>query len=560
VASDPFAEMIAETLKLGMTMASSNSPCGLVMVKDALKRRQMRNAIIDSCEKSHAERIHDLVHFIYCSWAVDRGTVSSQSFYDVFVCNAGMELAPAKIDTHIGLAKDSVTVHNCLKISFGKCRDAGLCPVFIVADNEIAQRKGIIDFISSLPKSFFMRFLPCVCHTICLVLHDVFKDSAEFQKEILAIRAISKLYNQHRTDGHRRGCLPNPLCPSHISTRWIFDFDIIWFLHIHRDLVLPVLRLLPANSFKEMGSNQGRCIGLLEGRTAMLGLLLLPFRYAVASLEKDSSHYGCALGTLRCVQRTLRAYGDDYLDAGHKEMAEALALAMEDRMSRTLDGQFLEAAFALTQEGRWRMRCSMPGAIAKDFSDEKEWRNTFLFETQFGDLFKDFKGGTHRFVQAVGPLKSNGFFKMRKGPIDKTDLIEAELIADDEEFPDGGLDDGVPPDEGPYMNALITLQQLAEGLQIPKELIGEQFKTWIFGAISLGPIREQYDCPSSEFWQILSSNPHWEDLSKLARIIFTAPCSEAVCERLFSYRKYITDRTSASTKPDMMDARCHGKF
>jgi hypothetical protein len=293
-------------------------------------------------------------------------------------------------------------------------------------------------------------------------------------------------------------------------------------------------------------------MGLIETRTAMMCRILLPFRFAVTILEKDGCHCGCALGILRRVQRTLRSYGDDLLNGGYKEIAEALANAIEERISRTMDGQFLEAAFALTQEGRGRMRHSMVGAIATDFSDAKQWDETLLFDSHYASLFQ---GENKKFLQ---PMVDSSSADRRR--VEAEDIITGELLIGDEDYPDKGVGNGIPPDQGPYMNALVVLQELAQGLKISAEKIGKQFTAWIYNAILLEPIKQQYEAPSAEFWRTLSEIPDWKELSLLARIIFTAPSSEAVCERNFSRRKWLTERTSPGTKPDLMEARVQMKF
>jgi hypothetical protein len=250
-----------------------------------------------------------------------------------------------------------------------------------------------------------------------------------------------------------------------------------------------------------------------------------------------------------------------------------------------MDGQFLEAAFALTQEGRGRMRHSMPRAIVKDFSDTKKWDEILRFSPVYSSLFK---GKEDMFIsqERQGPEirladgMTKGTVGLAESEIPSGFIREMSLVSDptimpvvdhmsegmaptadtEEDFPDYGLGYGIASDQGPYMTSLIVLQDLAIKLNISKESIGEQFRTWIFDSMSLDPIQQQYEGPAAEFWRTLSDNPHWQQLSELARIIFTAPSSEAVCERNFSRRKWVTSRTSAATLPDLMEARIQGKF
>jgi hypothetical protein len=235
VMSRPFRHMIEDTLKLGR-MILDDRPFGRDAIDRALSYRELRRNIITHGTQSHEQRIDDLRSYRYCSLAVDRGTIATHSFYDVFACNAGMDLDPALMDSHQNLPKNAQTVQDCLTVSFHKCQKAELVPVFIVADNEKAQRLGIDNLIKELSSDSFLRFLPCVCHTICLAMNDVFSDCAEFSKEIRAIRTVSKLYNHLKTD------VLLPICPSHVATRWIFDFD-------YRNSILPFFWTKIVNKF-----------------------------------------------------------------------------------------------------------------------------------------------------------------------------------------------------------------------------------------------------------------------------------------------------------------------
>jgi hypothetical protein len=227
----------------------------------------------------------------------------------------------------------------------------------------------------------------------------------------------------------------------------------------------------------------------------------------------------------------------------------------------TLDGQFLEAAFALTQEGRCKMRRSMTDAVSKDFSDEIECSEVMYFDNLFSELFP---GRSKMLVRPENSADDCVTDLHEANLLDfpdihycmTTDVAPAE-VADDEE----ATEQEVPRDNhGPFLNALVVLQDLALNLKIDKGAIGDQFRAWIFDAIDSNEIRTRYDASAAEFWRTLAGDPHWDKLSQLARIILSAPASEAVCERNFSLRKRMVQRTSVRSRPDLLDAPCHRKF
>lgn len=202
-------------------------------------RRVLRATMIDEAKKVDAGKLDHYRESLFVSLSIDEGTTFKKAYLNFIlhdVINRKNEYFAKSV-----IMSGKTTENYVVSIHFGLeyCQKKKLNVSSVVMDGSKAQAKAFahaysrslrnIKFTTELAKKVIT--FPCACHLINNAYKRLLKKNAKANKLISNCRQIGKTLNE---------CASSlPSCPRFVSTRWVYDYDIVRYVLQHR---LEVIR------------------------------------------------------------------------------------------------------------------------------------------------------------------------------------------------------------------------------------------------------------------------------------------------------------------------------
>ena len=168
-------------------------------------------------------------------------------------------------------------LHNILKYKLNICS--------LVIDGCLAQKKAISSIINNTRELWIKKLLivPCLCHKI----HNSFKravnNDANLSCAIDEIHSISILCLEHIKE-------IGAVCPSHVSTRCIYDFDIVEFILKYSSLISQITEIPESIiALRNCLAILKQLIKIFENPSTQIGHAYPWIKHAIYALEELSS-------------------------------------------------------------------------------------------------------------------------------------------------------------------------------------------------------------------------------------------------------------------------------
>ena len=235
--SEPIRKVIQVAFDLGQT---TREPFDSVVKMPT--RRVLRATMIEEAKKVDDGKLDHYRESPFVSLSIDEGTTFKKAYLNFIlhdVANRRNEYFAKSI-----VMSGKTTEHYVVSIHFGLeyCQKKSLNVSSIVMDGSKAQAKAFapsyrrslrnVRFTTDIAKKVIT--FPCACHLIENAYKRLLKRNAKANKLITNCRQIGKTLNESASS--------LPSCPRFVSTRWVYDYDIVRYVIQHRLSVISVVK------------------------------------------------------------------------------------------------------------------------------------------------------------------------------------------------------------------------------------------------------------------------------------------------------------------------------
>ena len=238
--SDEFYNFVTYTMAFGSANIDREEGDLIEQAKNLLpqyKRKFYRDVLVTTSRTIHQMTMKEFTKLDYVCVAIDQGSVLGRKNVDFVLENPSATMEPypylsLKISDQTAkgyapILDQGLGVLELYKIKLGS----------VVADGNRAQKKCFdIEWDESLRRLSDHRsvrnvvFIPCLCHRIDNSLKYHINHDA-------ALRSIVERLHQIACDSRSHKEIVGAICPSHVATRWIYDFDIMDFIRRHHSKI-----------------------------------------------------------------------------------------------------------------------------------------------------------------------------------------------------------------------------------------------------------------------------------------------------------------------------------
>ena len=203
------------------------------------QRRTLRAVMIDEAKAVDTAKLDFYRESKFISLSIDEGTTFKTAYLNIIlhdVVNRKNEYF-AKSVVMSGKTADNYVVS--MHLGFVYCQKRNLNISSVVMDGSKAQAKAFdckyprslrnIHFTTDTAKKVLT--FPCACHLIENAYKRLIQQNKDIRDVVSSCRLIGQLLNQLP----RSNSLTT--CPRFVSTRWVYDYDIVEYLTQHRDAV-----------------------------------------------------------------------------------------------------------------------------------------------------------------------------------------------------------------------------------------------------------------------------------------------------------------------------------
>ena len=528
-ASEEFYDFVCFTLACGAANIHAEQPLleQARMFFPPRKEHFYHDLLIETGKTIHQSVYYSFRECPYVCVAIDEGSIHGTKTLDFVLENPfhSYESYPYKtIELQGGKAKDykPALIDGLSELSSYQIRLGT-----VVCDGNRAQ-KHCFSFNSTytirnypeLPLKQVI-FIPCLCHRV----NNAFKNAILSNENLLDM--IQRLHN-FAQECHDNKQIIGAVCPIHVSTRWLFDYDILNFLRCHR-AKLNSLNKIPlddeefnilfevATIFKHLISNFSSTTFPLPSAFSLLEQAFCALNFL------DQKGHPFALVFLEFLQKqTLQSeYAGLFRLAyiltkkGHDDFRERIYTDLSPNYSfETLKQLFKIVKFTEIDPIEEAQTAAVDDDIAssfeEDFNDEEENQD----ETPIGDT----NPVEHEEEEQAEPFETNILLSC-KATLNK-------ILKENFSFSES--------------SAMHAVQAFSDYLDQPNP-----FEDCIVP-----------NCFEGFKWnQISHEYPKFKPIADIAIRLINSVCSEASCERTLSAQKFIKNTRRMTSKKQLLDAR-----
>jgi hypothetical protein len=549
IVEDPvFVDILNSLLALGRTHPQAEvGPNGC-----KLYRRRTRSTMLEESERIQKTEVAKFAQMPCVSLSIDAGTIERRHFLDIILSAPYSELKPF---LYTAVERESLTVEDYGNIVIEAIRELNLKNVkvrSIVGDNLPAQVAALAHWsprsslqLAEEPFIHGIRYSPCMCHFMQLVVGDFMKDEygSELDDMLQQMILVSNFAEVRR--------LMKCQCPRSVKTRWLSRCQAIRWLLSRQ---VPLTAIDPHNWRKERRKAfQQWFTSENFAKLQVLHRLLYPFDQATKFLEQDTVTLCHVYPVLRDVKEYLRNLNSFFVDSNDQAAAACLFLVdmIRRRRRKLLDRDLLKAAFWLTSFGCISLRDS-------ELTISAPYRIILAYEPPHP-------------IASRGPLDVFSTASGDAQDLDENEDDETECGFDGERIPDEELRD-IPrlgkwsrPPVLQFLTEYMThvlCQSLDEGERDPstQDRVDQLLQYFFCNPDSQTRCHKTPPDPNKqvELWNrfILEFQDAFETqvVSTIIAII-SIPASEASCERGLSRQKRIMGHFRVKSSPELLLAR-----
>jgi hypothetical protein len=506
----------------------------------AVSIEMLRRGMLSAYRETRNDLIGRYSEYPHNGLSIDGVKIANRKFLNVDIVNTSSRVCPFTYDFLVpeGLAFDTEgfveALRGCL-VGLGNC---GICVAGVTSDGARFQRKGLnwrdkMSIQYKYPKQFKeLLFVPCVCHRLQLALKDLYGENFLYQERIKGIRHAAIELRKPETQ-----MLIGRTCPSHISTRWIYDYPILNFIVSNlqdiRNKVVEFEGPSRDTPLLPMLQKIFTTVRILEGDSAAVGRVfpvvdgLCECLHGWANMRQNPPAADSA-GTDQL--------GDYVFSDRVRGMFRDCANFVRDRVLNTTDNLF-QLAYVMTPEGRARVRKELIAGKQLPVPVDEGAQSIPSSSAPIKDPKEEYDAEMTE-IPSLDEL-------VKAGWVDNDDDMESEeaiLVAGNDD--DDEEDEYV--DKKERKRRLADPEGLAAGAEKGLRLILEQFKiegenlvavmgayqSYTTDASEILPIKpDPNKIPSVYSWAAAPNTYGWVVLANIGMRLAVLPCSEAISER-----------------------------
>lgn len=227
---------LSSLIKLSILYGSKNhckiNDSNINQIYNSPSRKKIRNMLIESSHEIHRSVMNKFQTFPYVCISIDEGTTQHTKFLDINIENAHKKVRPYPAYIIEMKALNTDEYQRCINSALFNLKKYKIMIGSIIIDGSKAQINAIHQILENSKDNTFKKIIviPCLCHRIQNAITMCVKKSKKINTFMSSIHILSKQ------------CIKNAniikaICPSHISTRWIYDYDIVKFIVDHRLII-----------------------------------------------------------------------------------------------------------------------------------------------------------------------------------------------------------------------------------------------------------------------------------------------------------------------------------
>lgn len=531
--SDDFYNLACKFIAFGISLYDLNNPIEKARKNfRQMKRDKLRSTLIKVAYKKHRKILDAFEDIPYVSLALDEGKTSSHQNLHFVLESPFTDLPSYPFDTlrmEGGKAKHYVA--SIMKGLYSISRTK-IAIGTVVCDGNTAQKKAFNpDWNKSLyhkkiPDIKKIIYVPCLCHRIHRSYVSCYEKNPVLTRIVDKLHTLSAQCRDHVAD-------VGTLCPAHIETRWIYDYNIVAFI-IKNAEIIKHFTTVPIDELND-----------LKQALVILKTLVSKFESPKTKFQNAFLYLERGINALFQLHRKGNRY------------AQILALSLQSYTLGSKDCGLWSLAYCFTRKGRSDFRTRN---LKRNATNKTNYLSFFDPNLPPDD---DDENTTSSEYSSVDDIFMTTDGKDPDNP--NTDTSDDDYVPelDEEEdlsnFPDDDSDSTqTDSDFINYFNsAKETLKALLKQTGLSEERITACIQNFNIYMDTNGEIFKFLTTSEEDYsWlQINSTLPDWEEVADIALRLLNSACSEASCERMIKKQRFIhTARRLASTK-QLLDAR-----
>lgn len=523
--SNEMHNLITTCIKYGIEIGKQNrKSCDIANYYHKTNRETLKQLLIDVANKEHKTIMSHFSLYPYCSIAIDEGTTKRLKQLVFNVENSSTKFKPYPCLSLCIEGLDTDNYINEIEHGFQNISNYKIRIGNVIVDGSKAQLKALHYIVHESKKFKWTRRLiitPCLCHRIQNALKMAIKNNKNLERIIKSIHDISaKCLEMTSLIGH--------VCPTHVSTRWIYDYNIAEFILKHQAKINELKIDIPSD-LKELKDSLEITKALtiiFEDPHTSLGSAYIIIEHAIFALEELSETNKYA----KTIMNYLKKYTIDS-DCG---------------------GQLL-TAYLLTPKGHsdFYKRLAEPSNIQR-----KGYINEFYVKrTPESDEIEEIidiltEEGVNKILEAEGNEIIEEEEEGEPFPMGQVEERTYDIIDDvfhitySIDFRKGLLQPAYQFITDWANQFLVDLTERKHFISVFHTFVSQPFPD--LAVIDNG---NRYD------WLDLRTNPELSLLSDLALRLESSGCSEASCERTISAQRLILSSRRLRSSKKLLDSR-----
>jgi len=484
------------------------------------KRTFYHDVMIQTASSVHIKAMKEFQKLDYVCCAIDQGSVYGRKNVDFVLESPFSTMEPYPYCTLPIQDQTAEGYFPILNHGLGNLELFNIKLGSVVADGNRAQKKcfditwdGSLRRLSSHNSLKEVIFIPCLCHRVDNALKYHVTHNEDLKHIADTLHSLAAECRAHKEE-------IGSICPSHVSTRWIYDYDILNFIRMNRQKIAKFTHLP-------------------EAFDHYFPILCICKQLILIFESSKTFHFRAFVH----LERALHALTELMTEASNP-FAEGFQNSLFHYTLRSRDSGVWILSYLLTKKGHDDFNLKIRGII----QEKNKKYMTFFPAPKINHV--------DQLEETVDDILND-------------DIIES-TSAQTEILP--GLDEDVTSTEiGDHSIEEIADTEFRSYLDSAKQFLWQHLQNLSFGETSASqlmnhftsylddpnPFRSyQLDNPIGYSWkQIAMSFPRFRPIADVALRLHHSVCSEASCERMISAQKLILTARRKSSKKKPLDAR-----
>lgn len=530
LSSDEFYELSLKLIAFGLQYKNDKNP--LVKARtiyQPLRRYKLRQCLVERAFEKHREIINRFANLIYTSLAIDEGATCGFQNLHLVLEAPNTELPSYPFDTIRMNGGKAINYVESISLGFDLLSQIGISIGTVVCDGNTAQKKA---FNFNWKKSLRFQnikdiekviYIPCLCHRC----DNAYKFAAGKNKDLMSI--VADLHKVEKKCHDNQDVLGS-ICPSHCSTRWIYDYDIVCFIINNAEEIIQKFNYkdFPLDNFVHLK----KCLVIFKTLVSIFETSKTKFKMAFLYLERG----------INALFELSREQNNPY--------ASCLAYSLQNYTLKSEEAGLWVLGYCFTITGHDDLR--------KRISNQKNpypkgYLDYFDFDLPPEEPIKDdFPMNLEEILITVNGAEAN--------ENNSQDTEKVPQLDDDEpcDLPDG--DDIIIEPAEPFTDyiqcAKNTLRKLLKMRKLKKDEIDRCIMFFNQYIDDTNPFKDFNKSDDEYSWfQIRFASNEYRDIADIALRLLSSAVSEASCERTIKKQRLIHTKRRLRSFKQLLDAR-----